>query len=435
MNGDDIEELLKDESLNIPEEAFAPAEEPRREQKDGEKGHKEKKKLPHKKTSEMTDAELREYLADKARKKTARRSIFTALLTTFLIIIAILAIENRDVFTKSNLRRVFSFGRGSGTYEAFTYESGSKQSFHMCGDKLAVISSSSMQLLGANGATVFRQASPFDSPAVTGNEKQALFYGIGAEYIFTADSDGSSRQMSTNGKILSAFISENGYIAVATEQTGYKALVTVYNPDLTAVYEWWSGTGYVLDACLTGGDRYLAVLTISDAGSAVKFLDTRTGDLCSEQSFPGELFIELKATKSSAGVTALGDEEVVYIPMTGSIRSYSYEGKYLSDFVMGEDFTVLCLSETRAAGEVEIISLGENLTETGRVGYNETLVDISAGDGKILVMGAGSLTLMNKKCEETERSDRLMTASSVILTDAGDVLLLHSYYASLFYFD
>ena len=91
------------------------------------------------------------------------------------------------------------------------------------GNDLAVATASSIQLLDAAGRTVFKQVVSYDTPAVIGTAWGALFCDLGGTACVPVRADGEVRTLHPAGKLITANMNDNGYVALTTEAAGYKA--------------------------------------------------------------------------------------------------------------------------------------------------------------------------------------------------------------------
>ena len=88
-------------------------------------------------------------MEQKKEKKRGRvRAILAAVAALILIVGAILVILYRDRLTPQSLGDTFGENRTVDDTEPFTYEAGAGQVFAVSGNRLAVASSTGMQLLG-----------------------------------------------------------------------------------------------------------------------------------------------------------------------------------------------------------------------------------------------------------------------------------------------
>ena len=121
------------------------------------------------------------------------------------------------------------------------------------------------------------------------------------------------KSITASGKIISACLNEDGWLALCTQESGYKGLVTVYNAKGGEEYYWHSAGGYTLSAEVSSNNRELAVLTLTDEGSRIVFFELDNTEEKSSLTFPETLVTEISYIKSDS-VLAVSEDmlSVVY---------------------------------------------------------------------------------------------------------------------------
>ena len=153
--------------------------------------------------------------------------------------------------------------------EPFTYENGTQQMFAPVKGGVAVANTTGLQVLDKNGVTMARSIVSMKSPALASAGDRAAAYDVGGTALRVGDPRGNVTVLDQSDAIISVTMNAAGYLAVVTEETGYKGLVTVYNEEFDPVYRWHSGTNYVLRACVSPDCQSMAALTLEESGGAV----------------------------------------------------------------------------------------------------------------------------------------------------------------------
>lgn len=314
--------------------------------------------------------------------------------------------------------------------EPYTYETGSGQVFAAAGEGFAVASSSSVQLLDSKGRTVYKQLVGFDTPAVFGCEKGALFCGIGGTDSIYVSFDGTATELETDGAILSAHINSSGWFALISEQAGYKGLVQVFDQDCRLIYKWWSGTGYALRAAVSPDCAHLAVLTVGQDGSVIRFFSLSSEQELCRASFSGELLFDLYYMSTDA-LCAIGEETVFFVDTDGQLRgSYSLNSSYLCayDFSSGE-FAAICTNAYRTGVGGTVVTLDSSGNVLGTLDIDRDITAMCAQGRELLIMTSGDTSVYTRELSLERGQERLNTAKDALLLPGGDVLLLSSYSA------
>jgi len=204
------------------------------------------------------------------KKRGLLRHIVTALATLVIITVALTLFIYRDKLTSDGLKSLFgSRNEKAPLGEAYTYETGANELFASAGNGLAIVSSSGIQLLNDSGQTVVKQVFSLGSPAVSASASNCAFYDVGGTTLWVADFSGNVNNISISDSIISVSVNKNGWMAVVTEKTGYKAFITIYDAGLTPVYELHFGSAYVLSAQVSPDNKNVALLTAGSGGGGI----------------------------------------------------------------------------------------------------------------------------------------------------------------------
>ena len=367
---------------------------------------------------------------EKPKKKHPLRRVLAAVLVLIAAACAVLAYVCRDRLPGSA-----AAASGGAAMTGFAYENGSDQTFAAVGDGLAVASASGVQLLDERGDTVFREVCSMDTPAVAGSKQRAVLYDVGGSTCIVADLSGESSRPEAGGAIMSASVSDSGYFAVISEETGSKGLVRVFDSDCRLLYKWYSGTGYPLRAQLSPDNSRLAVLCVDGTGSRVHVFRLTSEDEQALIEYPGELLCDMYFMNAST-LCAIGSSGVRFLGLSGEkLGEYSFNGRYLAAYDFGStSFAAICLSDYRAGAGGELVTLGADGAELGSCEISGDLISLSAIGKQLLAATSDALTLYSQTLEEVSREDTLMTAKQALLRPKGDVLLLSLYSAERFSF-
>ena len=352
--------------------------------------------------------------------------------TIILVILAVLVFVFRGRLTGENLRDMFGiqFGSPITMREDFTYDVGAGQTFAAAGNGLAVATTSSLHMMNAAGGTSFKQVVSYGEPAVFAKEGKALFCDLGGTGCVTARLDGTTAALTAKGTIQSADMNENGWIALTTDATGYKGLVSVYDDDGAERYEYWSGAGYVLKAAVSPDNRSLAVLCAESGGGKLHVFRLDSGTEYASCTFENALPFDF-CFMGSDRLCLVGTDALRFVTIEGEeVGAFDLGDYYLVDYDLnGQGFVSLYVSGYRAGGG----GLLETVDRDGRLlAYTELSRDalaLSANGKRLLVMTGSGLTVYDQNLKEQYHSEALMTAKDAILRADGAILLLGSYAA------
>lgn len=356
-------------------------------------------------------------------KKTKKRKkyIVSAIVAGVLIAAALAVWFNRDALMSL-------LGGGDGDQgEQWAFEAGSAQVFAPAGNGLAVASATGLQLLGSDGYTVARVVCALGTPAVSACAQYAAAYDVGGTALRVADFGGAVTELDTENPIISVRVSAAGFMAVCTEEQGYKGLVTVYDATLTAIYEWYSGEGYLLSAEVSPDGTELAALTAAEDGGHVKFFLLTSEEEQGDYTAAGELLLDARWIGDKR-VCALSETRAVFLDDAGGeAGAYDYGGMYLADYAFGgEDFVVLALSKYLSGSVTQLVSLSDGGETLGQVEPDAELKSLSAGEKQVLALYSDGLTLYSRSLSEQSGDTEIDGVKTALLRKNGGALLVYT---------
>ena len=368
----------------------------------------------------------------KTKSGSVKRILVAALALT-LIVLAVLAFLLRDSLSAGGLRRFLVGGEAPhAAGEAFSYEMGSGQVFRLAGDGLAVASGTGLQLLDADGYTAAKQIFALETPAVAASGVLSAFYDVGGTTLRVAWPDGRCESLPVSGDILSVTVNAAGYLAVSTEATtGYKGLVRVYNPRLEPLYEWYSGTGYLLTARVSSDGRSLVASSLTAEGSVLHFFSLGSEDEQARFLAEDELILEFDYL-TDGRMAAVTENRLILLDGTGrETSSYDFDGMYLTDYQISGDFATVFLSRYRSGSAGVLVNIGPDGSVLGSLELERDPLSLSAAGRRLLVLYGDGLVLYSQALEEQMNYGDTLGVKSVLLRPRGGALLLSGYSAEL----
>ncbi len=341
----------------------------------------------------------------------------------------------RDSFSPDNM--ILSADTAAVATDEYVFDAGSGQAFAAAGSGLAVANAAGLELLDGDGTPVTSMLMQMENPAAAGCDSFAVFYDLGGTRLAVAWFDGTVQELDVPGAILSATVSDTGYIALTTEYRGYRALVTVYDPSLEVVYEWYSSSAWVISACVSPDGRQLAVLSYTASGSEVRFFDLSRNGVQAEAAFSVENTILLDLHWfSSSRLCTLSSEQMFFFGSDGQWQNtYSFAGQYLVGYSFdGGNCAALALSPYRAGTTATLVSLDPTGNVLGTAEMNSGIVCLTASDLEILILSADGATLYNSSLMEKGRLNGLPGFKYAMLRSRGEALLIASNYAEVYKF-
>ena len=361
-------------------------------------------------------------------KEKNTRGILAVLLTILVIVLAVLVFLYRDALSPSSLSKSSNdLADMVSKNEPFTYETGSRQMFALMGDELAVASSTGLQLLDKDGSTVSREVFSMTNPAVCACDTSCAFYDVGGSSL-RIYKNGKFENLDRDSDIISVSVSGSGYYAVAGYEAGYKGSVKAYNPELNAIYEWYSGSGYIVDAAVSPDNSMLAVLCVESTGSVVHLFKMDSEKEYASASVPNELAFKL-SFEDGGNFCVLSEKSIHFFSSGGKeLSNYDFGDDYLADYELNESCWTVVLSKYVSGSDVTMLSFSGGGKEEGSASLAAEPLMISSQDGKLIVLGSTDIALYSHDLRLQKQNHVVPGFVSAVLLPKDSVLLLSSHY-------
>ena len=307
----------------------------------------------------------------------------------------------------------------------YTFDSSASRTFRTVDSRLAVVSSSGLQLLDENGKTVLHEIFTLSQPGISVGGERVCAYDIGGTTLCVADFKGNKTDIEPAGEIISADLSDSGYLAVCSDAAGYKGAVTVYDTSGKAVYVWYSGTGYLVRAAVSPDGKYLAALCLQDSGSVVHTFALTSEDERGSAACADELFADLfwrggKVCCVSQTRLAFFDDNAKLTAESpfGDLSLYDYAAE-------GDGFVTLALSRYRSGSAEQLVTVNASGNELGKCETTGAVTSLSVNGKQVLVQYSDRLTLYNQQLDEIKSVEQnLLGVRRSVLLRRGAALLL-----------
>ena len=372
------------------------------------------------------------------RQRIQRTTGYVGALIAFLVTVILFLAAGVIYFYQSNLTTdglILSTVTAAVPEDEYVFDAGSGQIFSAAGQGLAVANSTGFELLDSTGSVVTSKLLQMDNPAVAACDSYAIFYDLGGTNVAAADFQGGITELTVAGDILSVTISSGGYAAITTECTGYRALVTVYNAELTPVYQWYSSSAWVISASVAPDGQSMAVLSYTASGSEVRFFRLDQTTQLGAFSVSDKILLDVHWF-SSDRLCAYTTDQVLFFNSEGRwLDTYSFAGQYLTGFAGGGDgFITLSLSPYRTGTTSVLVSLDGSGRELGTTELESEIVSLTASGSEILALYADGAILYSSSLSEKGRITGLPGFKYGLLRAKSEALLIASNYAEVYKF-
>ena len=372
------------------------------------------------------------------KKKNILFRLITFLITLALVAGAIFLVANRDKINLDSLKRYITYRslarNDSGQTESFAYSGASGDVFAVVDDDLLVCSTGGIRLYSAGGVCYVEDAVILSAPVAEVCGRRAAVYSAGGNAIYLyRDRTRYGSLTDLEGELLSVRLNDEGWLAVTTRESGYKAVVTVYDDELVKRMSFRLSSAFVNDAVVTADCKSLAVITLAQNGvsfqSDLSVYSLSTGmtsgvdyDLTAEEtvSLGNNVILNVRGGEvircvGDTGISAWSGGEIV---------TWSYPEECLKSIAFGEDFTAALVGKYQAGSQAELIAVDTQGVESQHISVNEQVLSMSAAGRYAAVLTADRLDIYTQDMTLYSTLNGTNGAKKAMVRSDGTVFLI-----------
>lgn len=367
-------------------------------------------------------------------RKDIRKAVFSLAAAVLLFAASIIIWACRDRFDSDGFI-ILSAEKTAVAKEEYAFNAGSAQVFAVAGNGLAAATTSGFELMDGSGNIAVSYLYRMESPAIAAGSTFAVFYDLGGQSMAIASYDGSIQEITPAGNIISVTVGAGDYIAVTTDCTGYRALVTVYDTTFEPVYKWYSSSAWIISGEVSPDNHSLAVLSYTASGSEVQFFSLSDTEKKAVFSVSDTVLLDIHWFSSSQ-LCGYSTGQAIFFSSSGQwSNTYSFNGQYLIDLAFGGDSCVtFALSPYRAGTTSTLVSLDAGGKELGQTAIQSEIVSLTASGSEVLVLLPDGALLLTSSMTEKGQLAGLTGFKYGLLRSRGEALLVSSNYAEVYTF-
>lgn len=111
-------------------------------------------------------------------------------------------------------------------------------------------------------------------------------------------------QKDLEGEITKINLNKNGYVAIITSNSGYKTIITLYNPNGEELFKTYLPTTYAADVEISSDNKHLAIAEIDTSGTTMQ-TSIRIVSIENAKTNPEEAFIKTYDNENKSIITNL----------------------------------------------------------------------------------------------------------------------------------
>ncbi len=367
-------------------------------------------------------------------------------LTLVLVVGAVLLVAHRDKLNLDALKRYLTYRtlqrNDSGQAESFQYSSSSSDVFALLGDDLLVCSNGGVRLYSGGGVCYVEDALVLNNPVAEVCGDRAAVYAAGGNAIYLYRNRTRYGELTgLEGELLSVRLNGAGWLAVTTRESGYKAVVTIYDDDLEKRMSFRLSSAFVNDALVTEDCKSLAVISLGHSGvsfqSILSFYSLSTGmtdgvdyDLAAQQtvSLGNNVILDVRGGDV---IRCVGDTGVSQWNRD-QINTWDYPENCLKSFAFGQDFIAVLAGKYRAGSQAQLYTVDQKGNPSVGVPVNEQVLSLTAAGRYVAVLTADRLDIYTSDLQRYDTLEGTNGAREAWIRSDGTVLLIGNGAARLY---
>lgn len=380
------------------------------------------------------------------KKKKLLPRLLAGLVTLALVLGAIFLVVHHDQWNLDTLKRRITYRSlersDTGQAESFTIDGTSSDLYCALGDDLLVCTSQGVRLYSTGGVCYVEDTILLSDPAVEVCGDIAAIYSVGGNAVYLYSGREQSGSLTgLDGAILSVRLNSKGWLAVTTQDSGYKAVTTIYNSDLTQLVSVRLSTSFVLDAVVTEDCKALAVVTIGQQDTT--FESTLSLYTLSD-SLEAGVYYDLSPTSSlSLGNNVILDlfsgspvwlvgDSALSIWEAEQATPWSYQELHLRNYAVGSQFIAILVSKYQSGSQTQLYIVDSSGETSDALSLDEQVLSLSAAGRYVAVLTAGRLNIYTRELNLYACLEGTDSARQVVMRSDGSAFLIRSDSAQLY---
>lgn len=385
---------------------------------------------------------------EKPKKKPHIFLRFLAFLVTLALVLgAVALVVFRDRLNFDALRRQFTYRSlersDSGQAQSFAHMGSIRDVFASVDGGLLVCSSGGVRLFSGSGVQYADLAMSMSGPVAMVSGAWSLAYDVGGQElaVFHNKETAFTLTLDAGKQFLSARINSSGYLAVITQESGYKGSVLVYDNRFQPLVQVNLSSRFLMDAVLSADNQTLVTVSIGQEGSAFESrLDFYRLDSLSPDAEPVPDFscplgnnLVLDLREQGGVFWALGENGLSAVSPAGELRGeYDYAGRYLKEFSLeGDGFAAVLLGRYKAGSQAELAVVSADGTAAS-LSIDQQVLSVSASGRYIAVLTSGRLDIYTSDLVLYDTLEDIQGVRKVLMRSDGSAMLIDNDSAQLY---
>ncbi len=320
----------------------------------------------------------------------------------FFIMIAVFQIYESVVINDDNERIVLGISSASDSALGSTI----KGSPVPVGDYIGIVSGGNFSVVDFNADIKTSENFVLSDPILHSRGKYCVAADYKGDTVRLYKEGDVAAEVECDGKIISVATNANGFFAVATEETGYNAVINVYRKNGEAIYRYRISENTFVDMDISANNRKLIVVEANVSGATVSsnvvLAEFNREDVESEFNVESNLYVGVHFNKNGSFV-CLGSEGVdFYRSDCAKVGQIKFDGRSLlyAD-ITTDDMVALAFDGAEGApvGSSVLEIYDKNGILRGSMAFEDAIEHISVNGAYVGVAHGEVLDIVKSNCK------------------------------------
>lgn len=386
---------------------------------------------------------MKHFVIKKGEKSNIFIRILALLITTALVLGALVLVVYRDRFNVDALKRWLTYRslETSDTGEAipFSHAGGDKLSLAYLQSGVLQASTTGTHYYSFSGECYAEEVLAMENPVLSANRKAGVVYDAGGQslFLFKNGSEDFQLTLEGNGDLLSARVNESGWLTVTAQQSGYKGVVTVYNTNLKEVIEIRLSSTFVVDAALSPDCKTVAIITMdqTEGTFSSKLLLFPVNQTTPKAEIDLGNSVVLDLDYESHQIWVLGESQLTIVPVDSDAEptKYSFGRSHLKGCSLnGDGFAMLLLGRYRTGSANEVLIVTPDGAVSGQMDLSGQVLSFDCAGYYCSLLTSSQLNIYTRELIPYASLTTTQSARHTALAPDGSALLANDQKAWLY---
>lgn len=330
----------------------------------------------------------------------------------FLLLIVVLLLWTvyhfREELNIDNFIRFVSYldtGEVVESEAQFRFNTNPQNRFCAFKNGLAVLSPEGIIYVNPVGKEELSVKTAFSNPALQVNDKRLLAFDIGGKSLLMTSDYSVILNKTTDAAIINAQMNEKNWVALITNDEGYKSGLTVYNDRQHEVFRWQTSENYLIDADVAPGCKYLAVCASryseGEIVSSLVGFNLDSVEAMWQLDLGSVLAVSVNCLTDDR-ICVLTDSGLLFINRQGEIiERFNFDGmtlKFFSD--EGDGFLTLMFTRNRVGSMNLIMSMDYSGAIIAEHETDEAISQLKANKESVVTLSSDGITVYTRELKQ-----------------------------------